>query len=113
MYPLLYELPDLAALLSTSYALISVYCEHFMAVQRSQSGTTWNLMCLCKVHSFLLMGLMFYGLPDIAALLATAYALTTVYCEHFVVVQRPQSRTTWNLMCTCKITGFSPMDPVL
>ena len=59
------------------------------------------------------MGLMFYGLPDIAALLATAYALTTVYTEHFEVVQRPQSGITWNLMCTCKLTGFSPMDPVL
>jgi len=68
MDPQLYELPYLAALLSTSYSLISVCCEHFVAVQRSQSGTTWNLMYICKVRSFLLMGLMFYGLPDIAAL---------------------------------------------
>ena len=107
-----YGLPDIAALLATLLALISVYYVHFVAVQRSQSGTTWNLMCICKSLCFLLMGLILYGLPDISALLATIYALIPEYCEHFVVVQRPQSGTSWNLMCICKVTGFLPMDPV-
>jgi len=64
-----YGLPDVAALLATSCALISACCMHFVAVKRSQSGTTWNLMCVCNVRVFLLMGLKFYELPDLAALL--------------------------------------------
>ena len=84
-----YGLPDIAALLATILALISVYYVHFVAVQRSQSGTTWNLMCVCNVCVFLLMGVIFYEPPDIAAQLATIYALISVYCKHFVVVQRP------------------------
>jgi len=70
-----YGLPDVAALLATSCALISACCMHFVAVQRSQSGTTWNLMCVCNVRVFLLMGLIFYELPDLAALHATIFVL--------------------------------------
>ena len=43
-----------------------------------QFGTTWNLMCICKVPGFLHMDLVFYGLPDLATLLATLHALIDI-----------------------------------
>ena len=55
MYIVFYGLSDLAALLATLHALISEYYEDFVAVQRSQSGTSWNLMCICNVPGFSLM----------------------------------------------------------
>jgi len=46
---------------------------------------------MCKVDGFSRMNLMLYGLPDIAAVLATIHALISVYWVHFFVVYGGQN----------------------
>jgi len=103
---MLYGLPDIAAVLATIHALISVHWVHFFVVYGGHNLEPLNLMFICNDHGFSPMALVFYGLPDIAALHATSCALISTYCVHFVAVQRSQSETTWNLMCVCNVRVF-------
>ena len=102
--------PDPAGKTSALAGFSPHHCLLLAVVRWRQSGTTWNLMCICSLSFISPMQMMPLGSPNPTALKPAFDDVISHRCLLLLVVKWRQSGTWRNLMCICSLSFISPMQ---